>query len=383
MADTLDSTTTVSAVTITPAGAKKIIKRPRMQIIVNGNTMTILDGTVTKNGHYNAAEFKGSVSPWLLGLDFWVTLGLDQQKVSVVVQRGEESEDGSDISWDTVFDGILDEVEIEADQGKVSLECRDRIALLIDRKIYKAYPNKTAAEIITELCKEVGITVNIQGGKTLAGTLYARDHTNVKQGEFSQVQTYWDLICKLAQATNNVVQMDGTTLTVMPNEADTSNPWLVNFSPPVLSNGNIVALPHANVKKLSISHKLLATKDILVRVKSFHSKTGKGYAVTSGNKGKVQNQTVYEYYYPNLMPDEAQKKADEIYLEKTSHELVITVTASANWNVTPYRTAKIVGAPSLSDLFYVDHVSWTMSFDGGAEMTVTLKNHPQLNETSA
>ena len=380
-----DDVANLQEVTVVANRTKQTVFQPRMRLNIGGKTMGLFDGTVTLNGHYNASTFTGKGSPWILGIDFWTELGSDGKKVPVTVERGEYQPDIKEIVWDTCFDGILDSFDVAFDKGEVSVDCRDRIALLIDRKVYGAYPNKSAAEIITAECAIDGITAVISGGKELAGRIYIRDHTTVKQGAFSQSQTAWDLISKLARSTDNVVQMDGSTLYVKPQSDYDGNPWVIKYAPPVLENGNIVTHPYSNVIRLKMTRKLLATKDILVRMRSYSSKTGKGITVTAGNKSSNAGQTVYEPpMVPNVPKDKLQDLANKLYSQYTTHEYVFEVEAHANWSVEPYRTVSIQGGNGeMAQTFYVDKVSFTIGQDSGATMKVTIKNHPNVNEATA
>jgi hypothetical protein len=292
----------VTQVTVTQTGVKKNIHQPRLRATINGTLVQMLEGTVTKNGHFTASTFTGKCIVWLREIEQWLSEGRDGTRIPVVIERGEVAPDLS-VDWETVFNGVLDSEKLTLHEGVCQFECRDWSALLIDKKLYATYQNKTVAEIITKLCTDEGLTANIKGANTLAGSIYAKDHTKIKHGEFSRAQTSWDLICELSRSTGNIVKMDGKTLNVLPDEPDDSDPWIIHWTAPVIENGNIVSYPNSNVIDLEIDRNLLATKDIKVIVKSFHSGRGKGFSVTAGQISKTEGGSVYERYYPNLTHD--------------------------------------------------------------------------------
>jgi hypothetical protein len=367
------------------------VSYPRMKLVVNGQTFNLKAAQVKQNGYFHAAKASATLPIWGDGGltdEQWLELGGDGSNIDFVIYGGQGAADGS-VTWNDapLFDGILLGKDLNIAQNEVKLTAVDRTQLLIQYKLFAAYPNKSGEEVINQLAGAVGLSTQISGSTELIGTLYSAAHMKLHQGEFSKVTVAWDLICDIARQSGNVAFVKGKVLYIEPNVPDQASAWTIYYSAPrVVDNISYWDTP-SNVDSLEIKHNLLAAKDITVEVTYFHSKKGKpGVARAGTQKNRnVANQSNYQFGpYPNLSPDEAQQKANQLYRDLTIHEYTLDFTAPADFTLTPYKTVLINNTSGeMAQTFWVNELTFDFSVDSGAKMACIAKNHVAQNDTSA
>lgn len=367
-----------------------VVRYPRMRVEVAGQTLVVESASVSSNGYFHADSAKATLPIWGgdgRGDAWWLDLGADGSTVPMKVYHGEGSTSGA-ITWgaEPLFDGFLEEKDLSLDTNLVSLSGHDKTMLLIKDKTKAAYANLSAAEIITKLASKAGLDISISGADKLAGQIYSANHVKLLHGELSKTTTAWDVVCLLARQTGNVAYVKGNTLYVRPNDPDHGSAYHVRWSSPVIAK-NLVTWPSSwSVDKLAIKHNLLAAKDITVQVIGFHSKKGTRFSQVAGPVRNRNNadQSNYSFGpYPNLTPDQAQAKANQLYRDLTIHEYDLNIEGPADFGLTPYQTIIVDGsAGPLAQTFWISEVEWNVDQSSGARMTVTGKNHPDQNDTT-
>jgi hypothetical protein len=144
----------------------------------------------------------------------------------------------------------------------------------------------------------------------------------------------------LARRENFDLWVGGTTLNFFPR----------SVAPPV-------PLPLSLTTSLRLDRSLTFAGDILVTVKSWHSRQGTACLQTAQtNRGSVSSKE-YVFIAPNLTPDAAQAYAETVLSELTSHELVATIEMPGELAITPRMPILLQGTNTIFDtVLRVDEV---------------------------
>lgn len=378
-----------------------VVNRPRAKLEVDGGTYNIDTLTNEQNGYYHANKADAHLPLWTTGkpASYWIDLGstpigstADPTPVPAKLWTG-TADANENITWasEPIFDGLLLESDANIGSGDLNLSFVDRVILLQQYKLFKAYPNKTGAEIIQTIAAAVGMTAQITGATKLAGAVYSINHIKLHHSDFSKMTTGWDLICYIARQTGNVAFVKGTVVYVQPNNPNPGQAFTVTYGAPDVMDGVTVWKTAMNVKNLKFKHNLLMAKDITIEVQYCHSKKGKS-ANGSARAGPPRNKNAAGQSnfifgpYATMNKDEAQAMANRIYREYTCHEYTADFDAPADFTLQPYQTVLFSGSSGqMANTFYINQLHFSMSVaeSTGATMAVTVKTHPPENDTAA
>lgn len=388
--------TTVSEVVITAAPKSNLV-RPRARMLVNGTEIIPTSCTVNRNNNFQADTFEADFALWETadrGLDFW----FNTEDMEVEIQSGYLKQ--GTVDWNSVFKGKVDTIAGDLTGGSVKLSGRDKTGQFIDTKTFLAFPNKKASEIVTQLAGTHGLKAEVTATTTNVGVFYKGDHVHIAGGEFGQSRTEWDLITYLARKEGYDAWVFGDTIFFHPADDDNAETRSIDWTPPTIK-GNLSKAYDSNVIDLKVTHNLALAKDIKVVVRSWHTKLGKkteqtstrtratkkplpgkNYTAGGGGNKKKDGQTFY-FTIPNLTPEEAQERANQLYDEIVKHEYTLEWSMPGDLNFTPRTKVQIVSDTDIGILdqtYYVE--SATIEFGFGVPFVVKLraKNHPEPGE---
>lgn len=281
--------------------------------------------------------------------------------------------------------GRVDHIEANPITGAIHLEGRDRTADLIETKTFTSYKNQMASGIATAIAAEHGLTPVVTATTTPAGRYYNVDHDKLSLGQFSKATTEWDLLTELAEFEGFDVFVQGTELHFQPATNPNATPWLIQVGQPTATRGYRTL----NAKSLTLSRALTLAKNIVVVVKSWNSKQGKGFQVTapaSAAKGSVKSGKAQQYIYirPNLGMDKAQALANSIYTDLVLHERDATIVLPGEVILTPRNMLQVTGTGTGWDTtYYINEITRRIAYEGGFEETIQVKNQSPQSEGAA
>jgi hypothetical protein len=175
------------------------------------------------------------------------------------------------------------------------------------------------------------------------------------------------------------VYVTGTELHYEPAlDPTTTDQYLIRWVAP-----GALAYPQANTSDdLVFERDLTLARGVTVQVISY--KDGKTYTATYPNnsaKGIAPGQStskrqVYEIKRNGLDQQAAQQLAQKIHKQITDHEMRLSCSMPGDNSLMPNTIVRQEGTGSGFDqLYYVDSVRRSLSFDAGYTMSLTAKNH--------
>lgn len=347
------------------------LRQPRLRVLASSQLVAgAIEASVTSNAHYQADRFSAVFS---LGADpahgaaWWG----DQETLLLDIQA---SLDGGQ-SWTSLVQGEASQVSIQLLQGEVHVEGRDLTSRLIEARTQETFLNQTSSQVATTLAGRHGLSADVTPTTTPVGRFYTADHDHLTMGQFSRTTTEWDLLTFLAQQEGYDVWVSGTVLHFRPKAEPNARPWLVRWSPRTAER----PMPRSNAIDLELDRSLTIARGLVVEVRSWSSRNGRGFtkvARASGKGGSKDKPQIIAVQRPNLTEDAAQKLANQILAQESQHERVIRWREPADLVLSPRALVRLEGTGSSWDqTYYVASVQRRLSFEGGFVMQVEAKNH--------
>lgn len=362
-----------------PAG-----RQPRGLLKINGE---LLDGwtdiAADNNGFFSADTFSATLIASRLPSDRDLAWFSQQQDMFVELFFGFPQDPNnvqpSDLqSW---IYGQVDDLQINLASGTIQLAGRDLTRMFIDTKTTEKWPNQTSSQIVTQIGRSHGLTVQAEPTMTRAGKFYEIDNVNL-QAERSE----WDLLNYLANVENFSLYVRGQTLFFQPKtDPSVTVPYEILWD----STG-----PSANFEDVTFARALTVSRGIQVIVRSWNKRQAKGFVATYPSKvktiqpGKSSVGTgvqIYSKTVPNLTQEQATQYAQNWYQQLIQHEMRFSnLVLPGNNDLDITSVIKVSGTGTAFDqLYFPDEIHRSLSFDGGYSMIVSAKNHATDSEVGS
>ncbi len=357
-------------------------RQPMLKVLSNNKEIQgVISASVTSNNYYHCDHFSLELAASAGPSGWW---DVDPPLILDV----QFSADGGD-SFTSLIIGEVDNITFNVAFGVVTMEGRDLSAQMIEAKTQEAFLNQTSSQVAQTIAARHNLQANVVATSTLVGRYYQQDHSRVTLDQFCKTTTEWDLLTYLAQQEGYDVYMTGTTLNFVPSKDDTSEPISITWQSPS-------PVPQLNAKSLRMERSLTLAKDVQVQVRSWNgrqqrsfTKTAKAIGGKSSNAsgssgGKPTTTQNYVFVRPNLTEDQAQKLATQYAADITKHERVISVEMPGELTITPRNMIAIKGtSTSFDQTYFIDTIERHVSFDGGFQQSLRLKNTSPRTQTQA
>jgi len=337
--DILTSTLLTGSGAWSPLAASPV-RMPRLLVLANGVPMTSpLDATVTSTGFFGADRFRVRAA---LTDDMAIWAGTASLFVDV---QAALSPLGGFVS---LVQGQADTVSLDPLLGTVTIEGRDLSAALMQARTQETFANRTSSDIATVLAGRHGLAAAVQATTTPVGRYWELEHDRLTLNAAGRSTTEWDLLVTLALHETFDLWVSGTTLYFQP--PDTVTPPALLFAAPTPAGP-------ANVTSLQLDRELTFAGDIVVTVKSWHSRAGTACMQTAQTERGSGSSQTYVYVIPNLTPDDALQFAQNKLAELTAHELILIAEMPGELSLWPRAQVQLLGTGTLFDTtFTVDEV---------------------------
>ena len=367
------------------AGRRTNLRRPRSRVLVAGEEIIPMSGTITRNNNYQADTFSLDFSLTAYpdkDVDWWG----DRTEMEIDVQLGFADEDG-EVAWTSTLTGIVDDASFDLIKRTVNVRGRDKLALY-EEKTKETYANKTSSEVEKELAAKHGMQAEVDATTRLVGSYYKGNSTHSAPGQ-GRTQKEIDLLIFLARKEGFSLWVEGNILFFKNIQSDPETRW-VGYSEPVIRDGVSMAAPGDSIS-LSVTRSFNASKEIKVIVESFHPRQGKTHKATAqtklvkssaGKGSETTGATVYYFRPTGLTLAEAQEYANRRHAELTDKQWVLEWEAVGELSLTPRTLLKLDGDDLgvLDQDYYAEEVSFRFGFGQGFVMTVRAKNRPDPAE---
>jgi phage protein D len=301
------------------------VRAPRLNVLVDGLPLVgATEASVTSTAFFSADRFRvraalrGDAFLWAAATQLFVDIQMALSPLGPCV---------------SVVQGFTDLVSIDPIAGTLVLEGRDRSAELIEARTQETFANRTSSEIATILARRHGLAANVQPTAAPVGRYWELEHDSVTLNAAGRATTEWDLLVTLAKREGFDLWVSGATL---------------NFVPPAFAVLPVV-LPMTSLMSLRLERALTFAGDIVVTVKSWHSRTGSACVRAAQTERGASSSREYVYVVPNLTPDAAQTYAQMVLDELTRHELVANVEMPGELVLTPRASVLLQGTGTIFD----------------------------------
>ena len=360
-------------------------RKPRALIFANGQQVNgLVSFEVDNNSYYQADTYRCTLSFFQDTWAFWAGAKLLLIEIYAGFPPDASNYTKSDLTL--LIKGECDEIEINPVSREIVLSGRDLTNKFIDTQTSEKFPNLTSSEIVAKIAAKHGLKTSIKATTLKSGTYYANE-----KAELTKAQSEWDLMTYLANKENYSIFVKGDTLYFQPKIAENSEPFVLQWYPPDKNN----TMPFADLTHMSFSRSLTLAKDIIVEVSSYSAKTKKKFTVkktatqtaktkNAGEAQPVGDAQVYSRYKPNLTVQDAEKLADSLLRELTSHQVKLNVTMPADNLLQTETLIKVTGTGTAFDqTYYPSSIKRSWSFEGGYVMDIDAKNHSPESEVSS
>ena len=268
-----------------------------------------------------------------------------------------------------MFTGGVDQVDIDWDRRTVHIRGRDLTGKLIDAKTNEKWLNKQPQDIIEDLAGRVGLSVQFSGkSPDRAGLKYKDDYNRI-----SELDSFWNVIVRLAKELSCIAYVKGTVLFVQPWDFSGGGAYNVFYQGPTPASA-----AQGTVLKLDTGHNKQLAKDVKVNHKSWQHKAGQAIESEFEAAGSGGGTLEHTLKGPNL----TKQQNDAICLgrcnEIVSHERTVTIVTYGDVTLQPGMTVNLSGTGTGFDMSYViSDIEHHWSFAQGYLMTVRVRNMSQ------
>jgi phage protein D len=261
--------------------------------------------------------------------------------------------------------GNITQVEFNWTERYIRVGGKDAVAEMLRATSREKFQNRKGHEIIKEIAARHNFFVDVTDDMLLSGKYYQIDWAHLTN------QSEWAVINRVADSEGHSVHLDSKskTIVVRPLNEDSLPLFTVHYTPPTpasYASGEFI--------DLRIVRNFEIASETHVRHKSWHTKQKKvvhTHKVMSGNGGKPVN---YDYRAPNMTQEQSSRAAERHLLNNTRHEFGVDIELPGDTSFAVRSRIKLTGTGTkLDQVYYVDTVDHTFSFEQGYRMTIAAK----------
>jgi hypothetical protein len=344
------------------------VRAPRCQLSIGGTQVNPIECSVKQVSHQAADTFSATVAIGSAQGAVDASMLLSTAPMQVTVQG---SSDGN--ASTQMFSGNVDNVTVDFENMTATLSGRDKTADLIDAKTNETWKNQQPQDVITKLAQTAGLSVQFNGEASDKAGLQYKDDFN----KISELDSAWNVICRLAQKIGCVASVNGDQLVIAPTDNQSGgSSFQAMFTPPTGDQ------PAQGNCWLSAGRNLNLAKTITVTHQSWQQKQGQQITSTSTAQGKGDT-IKYDLKGANLTKKQQDAIAKGRVNDVISHERTVTIHAPGDTSVNSQSSIQVSGTGTAADQQYiVSEVEHHWSWEGGYVMTISARNKDQGRSAS-
>jgi hypothetical protein len=345
------------------------VTNPRYQVLINGQNLNyVVAIEVSLPYLYNCGCFyfaTTSLPSDLFSASWWGSTSTKSILVEIRL-----ASDG--VNYQSVITGYVDSYQYDPIGNVIHAVGRDLSALMLDKRLVTTYRNQSAADIARNFATEHNLSIISTPRPDLVGRFYDVDYDETYAGSFDLATNQWDLLCRLGSIAGVVPYVWGNTLYFnRPAQA----PPVFNITFAQNAFGNLAT----NVGSIFFERQLSVARDVIVSVRSWHSKSKKTSSATIRTSSKIPESvpstpTNYLALSPNLTQAQCLAKAAQLALDYSQHERVLTATIPSLALMTPQTVIEVSGTGTDFDMTYLQQgITYTIDFERGAMTYIRAK----------
>lgn len=188
--------------------------RTEIQIAIDGVPISgLLRASIATTNAFAADTFSlmFALGPQASGdMVFWSTVS------SASITATAVSSQNYGLTYLDLVTGMIDTIHVNPIQRTVSVEGRDLSASLINAYHQQDFVNQTASEVVTTIAQYHSLQPVVTSTVGNIGRYYTDGHTKLSLGQFSTLQSDWDLVVQLARHSSFDVFVQGRSLFFQP-----------------------------------------------------------------------------------------------------------------------------------------------------------------------
>jgi hypothetical protein len=331
-------------------------RAPVVQVMIGGTPVPgLLRASVVATNSFSADTFSLTFTAEArkqAAFGFWSDLGPETIEIETV----EDSLYGR--RFRSLITGIADMVRIDPVRGVVTVEGRDLSGRLVDSYRQQNFVNQTASEIVSVIARYHGLNPVVTPTSENVGRYYADGYTKLSLGQFSRLQSDWDLIVQLAREAEFDVFVQGNSLYFQPPAADAGGPTAVSLR---------------DVQSLCVDRNISLAVNPNAQVQSWNSRDMVSYSGAQGDISQAGDGTSPPFLFSGANYTSEQATSMVRQLSGELGRLATVVRIEMPWDLTlaPRTRIVVTGTESAIDAVYrVDVVERRLNAGAGSEQTV-------------
>jgi hypothetical protein len=177
-------------------------------------------------------------------------------------------------TYQDLITGMIDTIHVNPIQGTVTVDGRDLSSLLIDAYRQQDFVNQTASEIVSTIAQYHDLRPVVTATTENIGRYYGDGHTKLSLGQFSRIQSDWDLVVQLARLSNFDVFVQAKSLHFRPASRYTDSPVFIDLR---------------DMKRVRIERNLNTAASTTATVQSWNSRNMAAYQSSSVSEPAAAN----------------------------------------------------------------------------------------------
>src|ERR1700761_1189104 len=184
--------------------------RLRVEVTINREFVSgLLRASITTTNRFSADTYALTMaidngSPE--NVSFWSNLAAGLVDVVAVTSTP------SGEIYQSLITGMIDTLHVDPIQRIVGLEGRDLSSSMIDCYRQQDFVNQTASEIVAAIAQYHNLQPIVTPTSGNVGRYYSDGYTKLSLGQFSRLQSDWDLVVQLARQNDFDVFVQGQSL---------------------------------------------------------------------------------------------------------------------------------------------------------------------------
>jgi len=245
--------------------------------------------------------------------------------------------------YQSLITGMADTIHLDPIQGTVGIEGRDLSSSMIDSYRQQDFVNQTASEIVSTIAQCHGLQPVATPTSGNVGRYYGDGYTKLSLGQFSHLQSDWDLVVQLARQNNFDVFVGGQSL---------------YFQPSGGSADIFVPLALSDTQSARIERNLSVVANAVARVQSWNSQSMMTYDSASPGAEAIANQDASTANLPflfsgaNYTSQQVTDSAQRYTTELSRLGTVLHLDMPWDLSLSPRATILLTGTNSLLDTTY-------------------------------
>ena len=257
---------------------------------------------------------------------------------------------------------MVDAIHIDPVRRTIGIEGRDLSSSMVDSYRQQDFVNQTASEIVSTIAQYHGLQPIIVPTFGSIGRYYSDGYTKLALGQFSRLQSDWDLVVQLARQNDFDVFVDGHSLYFQPSDSLTFDPIPVQLR---------------DVRGARIEKNLNIPRDTAAYVQSWnsqnmvaHNSDNRGDTTTGDQSSAVTN-LPFLFSGSNYSSQQVTDAAERYTAELNRLNTVLKLEMPWDLSFSPRGTCLLQGTSSAFDTIYrIDSIERHYSSTAGSRQQV-------------